>query len=156
MVQFDKNTIPKVENIVYSKINIIEKYLKIREKYSKLYDIPAFKKTEIINTFKELDYKVNYIKGGAYVIERNEKEYKFQLSTVIRYNSPIFYIYIYKEEQLIGPKVTNLAFLMNYYEYDKTLINKSFGLNSLDDLKKYIFDILSLFNEFVDEYMKEL
>jgi len=156
MSRFDKNTIPEKENKVYRRINIIEKYLQIKGRYSKIQDVSTFKKPEILKLFKALNLQVKYINGGAYVIDRIFNDYKYQLSFIIRYNVPIIYLYIYENENLIGPKVTNLGFLMNYYDYDENLINKNFGLNNLDDLKNYIEDIYGLFNEFVDEYIKEI
>lgn len=156
MSRFDKSLIPKEESNVYSRINLIDKLLTINGKYSKTEDVPTFKKAAILKIFKELEYKVNYIKGGAYVIDTKYGNYKFQLSFVIRYNSPIEYVYIYKDEELIGPKVTNLSFLLNYYDYDESLINPNFGLNSLKDLKKYITDMIDLFHEFVKAYIEEV
>ena len=40
--------------------------------------------------------------------------------------------------------------------YDKTLLDHNYGLNSLADLKNYIKDMIELFDEFVDEYCKEI
>jgi len=38
-------------------------------------------------------------------------------------------------------------------EYDQALITKNFGLNSVDDLKIFIKDMIEIFDDFVTEYI---
>lgn len=70
------------------------------------------------------------------------------------------HIYIYKDKVLLDNGFDSLGYALNFLPYDKEkaeIINTlGFGLNSLSDLKNYVKDLIELYNEFVDEYIKEI
>ena len=52
--------------------------------------------------------------------------------------------------------ITQFGSILRFLPYDETLINKNFGLNSTKEMKEYLNENIDLFNEFVDEYIKEI
>ncbi|HEX8577408.1 MAG TPA: hypothetical protein VF677_14045 [Flavobacterium sp.] len=152
--------IPEIEKRILFKISFAEKYLSIRKEFrNDGINTPIFKKNEIITIFKELGYPCNYIVGGAYVIERQYKDYKFEYSFIISKNSVNIYLHIYKKNSYIENRVTNIGAFLRYVPYNQELaekINASYGLNSLRDLKIFLYKNIALCDEFVNEYIKEI
>jgi len=76
-----------------------------------------------------------------------------------RRNITDIYLYIYRDKELFE-RVDNMNSILRYIPYDKEKADKlntlGFGLNSLEDLKNYIKDLIELYDEFVDEYIKEI
>lgn len=71
--------IPEKEKVIFEKIEFTSKYLHIREKY--INDGNVFwlsKKSDVLQSFNELNYKVDYVKGGAYVIKKEYNNYSFE------------------------------------------------------------------------------
>lgn len=50
----------------------------------------------------------------------------------------------------------NIGMLLWELPYDQNMINKNFGINTLDDLKSYIQKQIKLFELFVKAYCKEM
>lgn len=149
--------IPEIERKIYERIHYADKILTIRNKYiDNGLDKPIYKKNEILNIFKELDFKCKYTVGGSYTIEKKYENYSFEENFVINKNAINSYIYIHVDGIFIDSRVTNMGSILRYIPYNKDLINQRFGLNSLEDLKNYIQDMIGLFDEFVDEYIKEI
>jgi hypothetical protein len=65
-------------------------------------------------------------------------------------------LYIYKDGVFLDTGVLQFGPVLKYLPYDNLLINKNFGINSEQDMQAYINDIISLFEEFVAEYMYEV
>jgi hypothetical protein len=151
------NSIPEIEKKVIIKIDFINKLLSIYSKFiDERLEIPVFKKDEIIKIFKEIGNTCKYLTGGGYLIERNNNKFTFQCDFVISKNSVNIYYLILNDGKFIDSRVTNIGSILRYLPYDEEKLNHNFGLNSLEDLKKFIVDNINLFNEFVDEYIKEL
>jgi hypothetical protein len=146
------------EKKILIKINFADKFLSKKNKFiDNGQETPLFKKNEIVQIFKELGRPCKYIAGGAYVINKGFEDYNFELSFVMVKNSPQMYIYVYKDNKLIeNGGVSNFSYILNFLEYNQNLINRNFGLNSLEDLKEYIRDMIEIFNDFVDEYIIQL
>jgi hypothetical protein len=49
-----------------------------------------------------------------------------------------------------------LSKYLHYIPYNQNLINNNFQLKSLEEMKEYLKGNIDLFNEFVDEYIKEI
>ena len=149
--------IPEVEKRIFQKIDFSNTFLKIRKKYKDDgFDTPIFKKPDIINLFNQIGLPCKYIVGGAYVIEKKYNNYLFAYSFIISKNSINIFIHIYKNGVFIKGREDHTGFVLNEIPYDKELLSHNFGLNSLADLKGYILDMIKLFDEFVDEYCKEI
>ena len=149
--------IPLIEKKIMKKLRFINQLLNIDNKYvDDGSDFILFKKSEIIQIFNELNFSCKYLKGGGYLIERKYEKYTFQCDFVISRNTIGVYYILLKEGKLIDTRISNIHFLLNYLPYDNEMINVNFRLNSLSDLKSYINDHVILFNQFIDEYIKEI
>lgn len=150
--------IQEFEKNILIKINFANKFLGVKSRFiNNGGEINSFTKNEIIQLFNEIQKKCKYIKGGAYVINREFENYKFELSFVMVKNSPQMYIYVYNNNELIEDGgVSNFSYILNFLEYDENIINRNFGLNSLEDLKQYILDMIEIFDDFVDAYIAQL
>lgn len=88
--------IPRIEKSILQKIDFSNRFLKIRKQFTDDgLDTPIFKKQDILNLFKQMGYLCKYITGGAYVLEKKYKDYKFEYSFIISKNSINIYIYTY-------------------------------------------------------------
>lgn len=153
------NTVSDKEKQILEDMDYANKYLHIGEKYvdnkgNRYYWL--YKKADVLQAFKELGYCVRYIAGGAYIIEKYYNNYRFDYSFVISQNNFSIYIYIYKDNVLIENRVSNMGYILKFLPYDVKLANKlnedGFVLESLDDMKNYIRDIINLFDEFINKY----
>lgn len=148
---------PKIEKNILQKIDFSNRFLKIRKKFTDDgLDTPIFKKQDILEIFNQMGYNCKYVTGGAYVIEKTYKNYNFKYSFIISKNSINIYIYIYMDDNLIKDRENHTGFLLNEIPYDKSLLDHNYGLNSLNDLKNYIKEMIELFDDFVNEYCKEI
>ena len=147
--------IQELEKNILIKINFANKFLGVKSKFiNNGEERHLFTKHEIIQLFKEIQKPCKYIKGPAYVINREFENYKFELSFVMVKNSLQVYIYVYNNNELIEDGgVSNFSYILNFLEYDENIINRNFGLNSLEDLKQYILDMIEIFDDFVDAYI---
>jgi hypothetical protein len=150
--------IQEFEKNILIKINFADKFLSKKNKFIENgKETPIFKKKEIIQIFGELEKPCKYIAGGAYVINKEFENYNFELSFVMVKNSPQMYLYVYRDNKLIeNGGISNFSYILNFLEYNQNLINRNFGLNSLEDLKIYIMDMIDIFDDFVAEYIIQL
>ncbi|GHT19121.1 hypothetical protein FACS189429_6450 [Bacteroidia bacterium] len=151
------NTVSDKEKHILEAMDYANKYLCIKNKYigdGKIFWL--YKKKDVLQVFKELGYNVKYITGGAYFIEKYYNNYRFDYSFVISQNNFSIYLYIYIDNVLIENRVSNMGYILKFLPYDVKLANKlnesGFVLESLDDMKNYIQDIINLFDEFINKY----
>lgn len=139
-------------------INYSERYLTQKSKFiNEGKDVKTFNKTEILKIFKELNYNCKYLGEGAYDIRRNYKNYSFQLIFIITRNTPLIYQYLYKSGKLIEEESpVLLSKYLHHIPYDEKLINNNFKLKSLEEMKEYLKGNLEIFEDYVDEYIKEI
>ena len=150
--------IPQIERVIFEKIDYVTKYLHLREKYSSNGTLCwIFKKSDVLQVFDELNYKVEYIKGGAYIIKKIYDKYCFEYRFIITKNDFSIYLYIYIDDKLLKERVSNIASVLRYIPYDIELAEKinvkGVVLDTRNDLKNYLIDIISLLDEFVFEYV---
>ena len=137
-------------------MNFANRFLSIKGSALPLNEVSTFKKNEIIKIFHELGYTCKFEKGGWYEIEKKFEEYLFSLSFQIKYNAPLIYPYVYKKGNLIDSGLGHFSYMLNFLNYDKDLIDSNFRINTLSDLKRFICEIVSLFDEFCNIYIQEI
>lgn len=147
------------EKSILLKIDLGNRYLQLKEKFSKSgSEINTIKKSEYLRIFNELGYKAEYGNGGYYFLYREYDNYNFKCQFHIMRNSVFTYIYIFKGEILQRETgLSHYSYMLNFLPYDKELaqkVSKNFGINSLYEMKEYLSGLIGLFNEFVDEYIK--
>lgn len=149
--------IPEIEKKIFEKIDFANKQLRIRKKYiDDGLETPIFKKNEILLIFKELNQSCKYTSGGSYLIEKKNDSYLFKCNYIITRNSVNIYYEIYSNNKFIENRVSNIGSVLRYIPYDNSLITDNYSLNSLTDLKNFIQDHILLFEEFINEYIKEI
>lgn len=152
--------IPEIEKKILNRIDFSNKYLDITDKFvDDGLETPIFKKQDILNLFRQMGFLCKYITGGAYVVEKKYNNYKFEYRFITSKNSVDIYLSIYNKDKIIDTRVNNIGSFLRYITYNIELankINQKFGLNSLNDLKNYIKDMIELCDEFVNEYCKEI
>ncbi|HEX9980464.1 MAG TPA: hypothetical protein VGB50_07850 [Flavobacterium sp.] len=145
------------EKKILQKIDFANVYLKEEQKFIKDgSDTPTFKKADILRVFRELGYSSEYIPGGMYKIRRKSGMMVFELLFDIKKNIPLIYLNIYNDNDLLDTGLGHFSYMLNFLPFDKTLINESFGLNSLIHLKDYIQRMISIFDDFVNAYLEEM
>lgn len=151
--------IPEKEKKILEEMKFSEKILRIRSEFSqeKGDTFWIFKKEDILQVFKELGYFPKYLKGGGYLLSKECNEYLFEYNFVISKNSFEIYLFIYKNNILIENRVENIFFLLQYIPFDISLTERlnsqSFILETTNDLKKYVQEIIFLLDEFVSKYV---
>jgi hypothetical protein len=149
--------IREFENSILVKMNFCNKFLKIHQKfYKNETDTPTINKSEVLKILKDLGYHFVYKNGGYYFYDKIYNKYKFQLYFNIKYNIPLTYMVIYENGIIQETGITQFGSILRYLPYDETLINNNFGLNSIKEMKEYLKENIDLFNEFLDEYIKEI
>lgn len=149
--------IREFEKNILLKINFCDELLKIRGKFIKVRELQIIPKNVYLTVFKELGYKFTYEVGGyyynEYVVYNN---YRFSLYFQIKHNSPLAYLVIYLDEKILDTGFNSFGWVLHYLPYNKELINNNFGINSLEEMKEYLNDLIKLFYKFVAQYEKEL
>ena len=153
-----EKTLPPVEEKIYRKLDFTNEICRIRLKYNNNnLAQPYFKLHEIKGMMKTIDYPYNYSGENSHgLILRRYNELNFELSFFIKNNTSLPYLTILKNGNYFGPKFTNLYWLLNELPNDENLLNPNFKVNTVEDLKNYILDIIELCNKFIDEYIKEI
>lgn len=150
--------IPNFEKKIYEKLDFTNEICRIRLKYNNDgLEHPYFKLNEVKSLLKTIEYPYNYGGENSHgFLLRSYDDFEFRLSFIIKYNNALPYFNIFKKNKFFGPKVTNMYSLLNYLPYDESLLNKNFNINTLEDLKNYIKDMIELCDEFISEYIKEI
>jgi hypothetical protein len=153
-----EKTIPPVEEKIYKNLNFNNELLKIDNKYNNNnHEQPYFKLNEVKAMMKTIGYPYNYSGENSHgLLLRSYNQLNFKLSFFLKNNTSLPYLTILKNGNYFGPKFTNLYWLLNELPYDESLLNPNFRVNTLQDLKNYILDIIELCNKFIDEYIKEI
>ncbi|HOY40602.1 MAG TPA: hypothetical protein PLX60_01995 [Chitinophagales bacterium] len=149
--------IPEIEKRIFQKIDFCNRFLKIRKKFTDDgLDTPIFKKQDIIIIFNQIGRPCKYVIGGSYSVERVHQNYLFKYNFIISKNTINIFMYIYIDGKFLEERENHTGFLLYEIPYDKNLLEHNYGLNSLNDLKNYIKDMIELCDEFVNEYCKEI
>lgn len=145
------------EKKIFDRINFVERYLNLRSKFINNGSIvPTFNKKEILKTLEDLGYKSQYLSQGYYEYKKSYNEYTFQFLPKITRNIPLIYLNIFKDDEILDNRVTNLGSVLKYISYDPNMINPRFRINSLDELKEYLKRMLEIYEDFVAEYIKDI
>lgn len=151
------NKIPELEKKIYTKLDFTSELLIIDNKYNDdNIEHPYFKVNEVKLLFKSLEYPYEYAENSHGLILKNYDDFSFKAAFFIKNNVVLPYFVVLRNGEYFGPKVTNLYSLLNYLPYDENLLNPNFRINTLDDLKDYVLDIIDLCNRFTDEYIKAI
>ena len=153
-----ENAIPNFEKKIYEKLDFTNEICRILLKYNNDgLEHPYFKLNEVKSLLKTIEYPYNYGGENSHgFLLRKYNEFEFRLSFIIKHNNALPYFNIFKNNEFFGPKVTNLYWLLNELPYDESLLNQNFNINTLEDLKNYILDLVALCHKFIDEYIKEI
>lgn len=151
--------IPQIEQLIFKRMNYSDRVLEICLRYiDDGKDTPTFKNTDLKKIFTILDRKFSN-QGNRFILKREYLNYSFDFHFLCRRNITDIYFYIYRDKELFE-RVDNMNSILRYIPYDKEKADKlntlGFGLNSLEDLKNYVNDFIDLYDEFVDEYIKEI
>lgn len=151
-------TITKVEKEIYEKLNFTNEICKIRLKYNNDgLKHSYFKLNDVKSLLKTIEYSYNYNGENSHsFLLKTYNELSFKISFFIKNNGALPYFIVLKNDVFFGPTVTNLYWLLNELPYNESLLNPNFNINTLDDLKKYVLDIIELCNKFIDEYIKAI
>lgn len=148
----------KFEKEIYEKLDFPNEICRIRLNYNNDgLDHSYFKLNEVKSLLKTIEcpYKYDGENSHTFLLKKYD-QLSFKISFFIKNNGVLPYFIILKNDTFFGPTVTNLYWLLNELPYDESLLNPNFNINTLDDLKKYVLNIIELCNKFIDEYIKAI
>ena len=93
-------------------------------------------------------------KGGQYFADANRTKYIFRLLFDIKGDSILTYIYVLQGDRFINNGLSHFGYLLRYFDTDGKVINQNFGINSKEEFLSYVTRMVSIFNDFVDEFEK--
>ena len=151
-------TLPNYEEQIYKKLDFTNEICRIRLKYNDDgLEHPYFKLKYVKLLMKAIDYPYEYSGENSHGLTlKKYKDLDFIFGATVKQNIVLPVLVILKNGKYFGPKFTNLYWLLNVLPYDESLLNPNFKINTLDDLKNYILDLIELCNKFSDEYIKEI
>ena len=149
------NKLRKFEKKILKKIDFPDRLLQYEGKFTEVDGYSCDKKT-----FKSAfasTYTLNDLGGNYYTIERDFNEYRFRL--LIHKTSGIvliFHIDVFKDNQKQPIGFRQYASVFNEFPINKKLYNENWGFNNFEEMKEYLQDMITLFDDFVDEYINQL
>ncbi|MBW8362129.1 MAG: hypothetical protein K0M56_08095 [Kaistella sp.] len=147
--------IRKFEKQILKKIDFPERLLDIREKFIEVGGYTCDNKTFKSAFFPT--YKLNDLGGNYYTIEKLYSDYLFRLlihktsGTVL-----IFYIDVFNNEKKEPIGFRQYGEVFHEFPLDKNKYNENFGFNNFEEMKEYLQDMITLFDDFVEEYINQL
>ena len=147
--------IRKFEYKILKKTDFADRLLLSEKKYTEIDGFSCDKKTFI--SAVDTKYSLNSIGGNYFKITKIYKEYKFKL--LIHKTSGIvllFYLDVYKNDEYQEIGFRQYGGVFNEFPIKKKLYNENFGFNNFEEMKEYLQDMITLFDDFVDEYVKRL
>ncbi len=63
------------------------------------------------------------------------------------------YIWVLREDKFVDNGLSHFAYLLNYFDIEGKVINQNFGINSKEEFLSYVTKMISIFNDFMNEFM---
>ena len=153
--------IREFEKNILTEMDFIDRYLNIELKFIKNNSDKILKCDK--KTFMEMvdsQYQLKHEGGAYYTITKKYNKYEFVLE-IHKTTSAflLFYIYIYMDQILQNVDLSPVAAALYYLPYDKAKAEKvsnTFGYNSLSEMKDYLTQMITLWEEFVEKYIEKL
>ncbi|SHJ22063.1 hypothetical protein SAMN04488096_1126 [Mesonia phycicola] len=153
--------IREFEKNILIEVGFVEKVTKIREQFLKNNSDEILKCDK--KTFMAMvdpKYNLEHKGGGVFTLTKTFKNFTFILEPN-KYSGAglLFYIIILKDgiDQDIG--FSQYGSVLRYLPYDKSRIektNRTFGYNALSEMKDYLNQMITLWEEFVEKYIEKL
>ena len=149
------------EKNILIEIDFIEKITKIREQFLRNNSDEILKCDK--KTFMAMvdpQYQLKHEGGAYYTITKTYDKYEFILEIHKTSGAGLlFYIYIYRDGVLQNVDLSPVGSVLYYLPYDKSRIektNRTFGYNTLSEMKDYLTQMITLWEEFVEKYIEKL
>jgi hypothetical protein len=141
------------EKGVLGRINFVDRYINATNEFTR--NSPTnykLKSKDIIDSLRigTLNFKH---KSGSYFADVDRNKYKFRLLFDIKGGSILTYIWVLQEDKFVDNGLSHFAYLLNYFDIDGKMISQHFGLNSKEEFSTYVTKMISIFNDFINEFM---
>ncbi|WP_150546795.1 hypothetical protein, partial [Mesonia oceanica] len=153
--------IREFEKNILTEMDFIDRYLNIELKFIKNNSdkiLKCDKKTFM--AMVDAKYQIKHEGGAYYTITKNYNKYEFVLEIQKTSGAGLlFYIYIYMNQILQNVDLSPVAAALDYLPYNKAKAEKvsnTFGYNTLSEMKDYLNQMITLWEEFVEKYIEKL
>lgn len=143
----------------YETINFTKRYKQLYSKHNFSLDelLTRMNKKDNLNIFKELGYEFKISSPGQYYnFEEKFDEIKLSLSCQISKGMVFPYIYVYVNGNKISkPYSSKISFTYRYLmNIPRLQALNSLCFRDLDDLKNILKDLLGIYEDFKEEFLK--
>ena len=141
------------EKGVLERINFVDRYINATNEFTRN-DLTNYnpKSKDIIDSLARGTLHFKH-KSGSYFADVDTNGHKFRLLFDIKGGSILTYIWVLQEDKFVDNGLSHFAYLLNYFDIDGKVINQHFGLNSKEEFLSYITKMISIFNDFINEFM---
>ena len=141
------------EKGVLGRINFVDRYINATNEFTRNgltnYELTS---KDIIDSLARGTLNFKH-KSGSYFADVDRNEYKFRLLFDIKGGSILTYIWVLQADKFIDNGLSHFAYLLNHFDIDGKVINQNFGLNSKEEFLSYVTKMISIFNDFINEFM---
>lgn len=142
------------ERGILTKIKFVDRFIDATNEFKRdgltNYELSS---KDIVDSLKATTFNFKH-KSTQYFTDIEKGEYVFRLLFDIKDDSILTYIFVLQEDKFIDNGLSNFGYLLNYFDIDGKVINQNFGINSKEDFRKYLGKMTSIFNDFINEFMK--
>ena len=141
------------EKGVLGRINFVDRYINATNEFTRngLTNYKP-KSKDIIGSLARGTLNFRH-KSGSYFADVDRNGYKFRLLFDIKGGSILTYIWVLQDYKFVNNGLSHLGYLLNYFDIDGKVINQNFGINSKEELLIYVTKMISIFNDFINEFM---
>lgn len=141
------------EKQVLTKIRFVDRFIEATNEFTRdgLINYKLNPK-DIVDNLKLTTYKFKH-KSRQYFTDIDKGGYVFRLLFDIKDDSILTYIFVLQGDKFIDNGLSNFGYLLNYFDIGEKKINQNFGINSIENFRKYVVKMTSIFDDFVKEFM---
>lgn len=145
--------IRELEKEILNDIHFVERFIKARNERVKKDNSYRLSKKEIKEILSSTGRHFENIKN-QYISDTNEADFTFRLIFDIKDDSILTYIYVLEGDSFLSNGLSNFAYMLNFFDHSGYEINQNFGINSATDFSEYINAMISIFEDFKQEFIK--